>query len=121
MSLEQRTALALRHSRSLVEVDFTFCPAIRYTVAAQLRRAVPSLRTVRRLPVWLTGVFHCPWGEQHSYWPDGSFSFTRATQSRGAVHELEECGGGAFLKDSLMYIDAPAWLGRGPQQGVFLR
>ena len=119
--LDQHAALALRRSRSLVEVDFTFCREIRYTVAAQLRRAVPALKTVRRLPAWLTGVFHCPWGELHSYWPDGSFSFTRTTQSRGAVHELEECDGGAFLKDALLYIDAPVWLGSGPQQGVFLR
>ncbi len=121
VALDQHAALALRHSRSLVEVDFAFCPMIRFTVAAQLRRAVPSLRVVRRLPSWLTGVFHCPWGEDHSYWPDGSFSFTRATQSRGAVHELEEYDDGAFLKDALIYTDGPAWLGRGPQQGVFLR
>ena len=121
MALDQHAALALRHSRSLVEIDFTFCRAIRYTVAARLRRDIPSLRVVRRLPCWLTGVFHCPWGEDHSYWPDGSFSFTRATQSRGAVHELEEHDDGAFLKDALIYTDAPAWLGRGPQQGVFLR
>lgn len=122
--LDQDAVLALRGSSSLVTVDLTFCPEIRYTAAARLRQGIPTLKTVRRLPEWLTGVFQCPFGEppeKHSYFADGSFSFTRDAQSKGAVHNIEECDDeGSFLKDSLVYT--PGIQGHpGPQQGVFLR
>ena len=45
---------------------------------------------VQRLPSWLCGHFVCPWGETHSYYPDGSFQFGRTTQSKGIVSQLIE-------------------------------
>ena len=41
-----------------------------------LRSELPKLCCVRRLPPWLCGVFH-PWGEQHTYYADGSFDYQR--------------------------------------------
>jgi hypothetical protein len=78
----------------------------------------------------MEGHFHTPFGldggvEIHTYWPDGTFSFTRDRQSNGfvldlfscdgtgTVHGITEQGGGSddfgaidFVGDKLQYNDA---------------
>ena len=47
---------------------------------------------VRRQPTLLDGHYYCPWqvAEVHTYYPDGSFSFSRQTESKGWIIELED-------------------------------
>ncbi len=71
----------------------------------------PRSLIVRRLPAWLCGHFTCPWGETHTYWPCGAFSFSRAVESEGWVHRLRERADNCVV-DRLQYINAqyPPWL-----------
>jgi len=82
---EQRT-------RHLKEIDITFCPHPTYAFAAlALRRLIPGLEVVRRLPEWLVGVFETPFGEEkerHVYFADGAFEFSRERESSGYVRGL---------------------------------
>lgn len=64
---------------------------------------------VRRQPAWLDGIFECPWGEQHTYWPDGSFSFDRSREAKGWISRLR-CRGDEgtrrrWLEDRMVYVD----------------
>jgi hypothetical protein len=103
---------------SLKYVDITFCPMTDYGAVLLLRGVHPfqllsgdSSNTsqschnqlnarpesfnprpvmVRRQPQCLDGHFHCPWQaeEIHTYYPDGSFAFSRETESKGWVISL---------------------------------
>lgn len=42
--------------------------------------------------------------EIHTYWADGSFSFTRSGESRGFVHQLQE-GEAGVVREALQYIN----------------
>ncbi|CAB9511536.1 expressed unknown protein [Seminavis robusta] len=84
-------------SRSqLEEIDITFCQNTTYRGTFPLRDKLPHLKLLRRQPEWLDGHFHTPFGdsggevEVHTYWPDGTFSFHRATQSTGFVLSWNE-------------------------------
>lgn len=80
-------ALGVR-TQSLQSIDLCFCPLVTYATAAVLRAGCPSLSLVRRQPPWLDGSFETPWGETHTYHPDGSFAFSRAHESRGWISQL---------------------------------
>ncbi|CAK0848551.1 unnamed protein product, partial [Prorocentrum cordatum] len=92
---------------ALRRVDITCCPGTSYGAAVALRRRLPGLELVRRLPAWLEGRFLTPFGgdgpEVHTYYADGAFEFTRSVQSRGYVRYLRHSDDGSFMKDSLQY------------------
>ena len=74
------TSLGLRclwSLQSINELDLTFCPYVSYNSVLELRQHCPNLKLIRRQPKWLDGVFVTPWGEIHTYYPCGAFSFTR--------------------------------------------
>lgn len=119
--------------QKLKEVDITFCSSTTFRSVLILRGIgtsqnsilIPSeLRPIliRRLPIWLQGHFYCPWGEVHTYYPDGSFTFSRNGESKGWVSFLSDRGD--HLADRLRYIDAqiPRWMSLDDfQPGVLLR
>jgi hypothetical protein len=83
----------------LQEIDITYCRKTTYAGTFPLRqRLAKSLKLLRRQPEWLDGQFYTPFGdaaeghqvEIHTYWPDGSFSFNRNSQSNGFVCDLFE-------------------------------
>ena len=96
----------LRGCASLVSVDVTFCVRVTYGAVVALHSELPNLRCVRRLPPWLCGVFH-PWGEQHTYYADGSFVFSRDVLSKGAIQLQVPVQHSDHLQTELVYIDAP--------------
>jgi len=101
-----------------------------YVVVLEAMRRCPRLRLLRRQPEWMDGTFLTPWGEEHNllrgrrvsratadlvddasqehtYYADGSFQFSRASESRGWVCQCRPASLGAlasFIDDSL--IDA---------------
>jgi hypothetical protein len=89
---------------SLKFLDLTYSNGVTYRSVLNLLDHCPEITEIRRQPVWLDGNFHCPWGEIHTYYCDGSFQFTRDTDSAGWVSELVDCG--AHLEDKMQYIDA---------------
>ncbi|KAG7341918.1 hypothetical protein IV203_007010 [Nitzschia inconspicua] len=112
---------------SLAYIDLTFCRKTSYEGTMWLRDGLPNLRCIRRVPSWMDGRFHTPFGpdniaEIHTYWPDGTFSFTRDTQSNGYVMDLFPCDiadggeeneysdpdyeGVDFVADKLQYNDS---------------
>jgi len=114
--------------RQLRVLDLSFCARTTYELVLELRHTFSPPLIVQRLPHWLQGKFETPWGEQHTYFADGSFSFDRHNQAAGYVRWLRRvqpsatAGGGGeeaeslahfpFLTDSLQYVDfepPPAW------------
>lgn len=107
----------------LTYVDITFCASTDFGAVLILRGDPgpeaasssfnPRPVVVRRQLQWQDGHFHCPWQppEIHTYYPDGSFQFSREAESRGWVADLEErCGTGPHhLADRLRYtnLDLP--------------
>ena len=89
--------------QSLRELDLTFCPTVSYSAVLQLRRHCPNLRLIRRQPEWLDGHFETPWGEVHTYYPCGAFSFSREVESEGWTAQLRDRGG--YLEDRLIFVD----------------
>jgi len=79
-------------------IDITFCNNTTYAGTFPLRDHLPHLQLLRRQPAWLDGKFHTPFNnnnaedavEVHTYWPDGTFCFSRNDQSNGFVASLEE-------------------------------
>lgn len=110
-----------RHTGGAIEsIDITFCRKTTFAGSLCLRDKLrPSLKVLRRQPAWLDGHFHTPFNEEgdevevHTYYPDGTFTFNRANQSRGFVAELEEWNdSGTYLADKLQYVDfdpPPGW------------
>jgi len=95
-----------KHASNVIEsIDLTFCNNTTYAGTFCLRdRFRDSLRLLRRLPVWLDGHVHTPFNgnnnsaaapEVHTYYPDGTFSFSRRVQSRGFVSRVTEWDDGA--------------------------
>ena len=93
--------MSLRTLTSLQELHLIHCPMVSYTAVLCLRTSCPRLRLIRRLPVWACGTFETPWGEEHTYWPCGAFSFRRAIQSTGFVAQLRARKGGGYLQEYL--------------------
>lgn len=92
-------------------LTITFCRNTTFGATIFIREQLPNIRLIRRQPEWLDGQFHTPFAtagapeEIHTYWPDGTFTFSRNTQSTGFVCDLypwdpqrEE-----FLADKLQY------------------
>jgi hypothetical protein len=85
-------------AKNLRSIDITYCRSTTYKGTFPLRERLVNLQVIRRQPEWLDGQFHTPFGgatdqddvEIHTYWPDGTFSFNRDTQSSGFVCELVE-------------------------------
>jgi hypothetical protein len=76
---------------ALKQIDLTFCRNTSFAGTFWLRDGIPQLQCIRRIPVWCEGNFYTPFGsgvEIHTYWPDGTFSFTRNKQSSGFVTDL---------------------------------
>ena len=116
------TSLGLRclwSLQSLIELDLTFCPYVSYNSVLELRQHCPNLKLIRRQPKWLDGVFVTPWGEIHTYYPCGAFSFTREVNSEGWVAQLRNHG--EYLENRLIFVDEHMgirWRGR---VGVLLK
>ena len=110
----------LARSCSLRSVDLTFCGAT-FRSVIELREAVPTLRVVRRMPEWMCGRVECPWGETHTYWPDGGFVFTRSTQSRGVVTSLARSAASPFCADRLLYLNPGGSSAPTEVSGVLIR
>ena len=99
-------------AKTLEEIDISFCHRTSYDDTFCLRDKCTNLKVLRRQPSWMDGKFQTPFSEDevevHTYWPDGSFEFTRSTQSSGFVAELYEIGGeeendGRHVCDKLQY------------------
>jgi hypothetical protein len=103
-----------REGSTIQEIDITFCRNTTYQGTFVLRDKLPNLRLLRRQPAWLDGNFYTPFGnsnteeeEVHTYWPDGTFSFNRASQSTGFVLSWDEWtikGGGLTNSNSPAYL-----------------
>lgn len=94
----------------LREIDITYCRKTTYVMTLALRRLLPSLECIRRIPSWTIGDFHTPFAgpgkpvEVHRYWADGSFKFGRGEQSHGFIIEGREYQTG-FNSTSCQYVD----------------
>jgi len=104
---------------TLQVVDITYCRNTTYQGTFPLRKRLTSLRLLRRQPEWLDGHFLTPFGgggkaeaddddddleiinnnndddddhkrQIHTYYPDGTFSFSRYHQLNGFVCDLYE-------------------------------
>ena len=102
-AVTSRGLRSLYSMRSLQQLDITFCPIISYSAVLNLRQHCPNLKLIRRQPEWLDGHFETPWGEVHSYYPCGAFSFSRDVESKGWVAQLKNCG--EYLEDRLIFVD----------------
>jgi hypothetical protein len=104
-----RGVLSLRTLARLEELHLVYCALVSYAAVLCLRAACPRLRLIRRLPAWACGTFETPWGEEHTYWPCGAFSFRRTLQSRGFVAQLRVRQGTGMLEeyveDRLVFVD----------------
>lgn len=126
--------LAMHNGSGLETIDITFCKQTSYAGTFVLRNRFRStLRLLRRQPAWLDGKFHTPFNEDsdeaevHTYYADGSFSFTRDNQSRGFVLRLVEWDeSGDYLADKLQYsnfeplVGWPTWTTYSYRPGVCL-
>mmetsp|Transcript_29303 Transcript_29303/g.93927 ORF Transcript_29303/g.93927 Transcript_29303/m.93927 type:complete len:280 (+) Transcript_29303:680-1519(+) len=116
-----------RRRDTLEYIDITFCNGTTYGATLPLRRLFSNNLVIRRQPAWLDGQFRTPFGEGevHTYWADGTFSFTRPHESTGYVRHLRREGN--VLCDSLQYIDFdappfwPAWVKYCYRPGVALQ
>lgn len=94
----------------LREINLTFCERTTFEMTLALRQLLPRLRCIRRLPVFMTGHVQTPFPgedgkpEVHTYWPDGSFRFTRSTESLGFIRELREDEPGV-VRNSIQYAN----------------
>ena len=113
--------LSLRKERcQLNTIDITFCGNTTYGGTFAFREHLPNLKLLQRIPKWLQGHFYTPFGtsntegqpEIHTYWPDGTFTFNRDSQSNGFVCELF-CYDNTndFVGDKLQYNNFVAPLG----------
>ena len=79
---------------ALEYIDITFCRGTSFSGTFWLRDGLPNLKCIRRQPKWMDGHFYTPFGDDeddveiHTYWPDGTFQFTRDRQSNGFVADL---------------------------------
>lgn len=82
---------------------------VSYAAVLSLRAARPELQLVRRLPWWMVGHFETPWGEVHTYYPCGAFSFGRGVQDTGFVAQLRARRGSGrvhhYYEDRLVFCD----------------
>ena len=89
--------------RNLEVLDITYCSNVTYGGTLPLREKLTNLKLLRRQPEWLDGKFYTPFAggrsrrnteedeeppEVHTYYPDGSFSFSRNSQSTGFICEF---------------------------------
>jgi hypothetical protein len=99
----------------LQEIDITFCRNTTYAGTFVLRERLTNLQVLRRIPKWLEGQFHTPFGEDevHTYWPDGTFTFNRNSQSNGFVCDVFLWDGyvSDFVGEKLQYNNFAAPLG----------
>ena len=110
---------SLYSMQELQQLDITFCPVVSYSAVLLLRRHCPNLRLIRRQPKWLDGHFETPWGELHSYYPCGAFSFSRQVESEGWVAQLKDCGD--YLENRLLFMNLPHWQNYNGLIGVLLK
>jgi len=95
---------------NLREIDLTFCPRTTYVMTVALRRLLPQLELIRRMPVWMTGENETPFAKRgegmeiHKFYADGTFKFSRQGESRGFVAELQE-GEAGVVREAYQYSD----------------
>jgi hypothetical protein len=105
------------YSDTLEQIDITHCRNTSYAGTFPLRERQPNLKLLRRQPEWLDGKLITPFGaagngevEVHTYWPDGTFTFNRDSQSNGFVCDLQDWGED-YLGDKLQYNNFASPLG----------
>ncbi|KAL3933380.1 MAG: hypothetical protein SGBAC_010430 [Bacillariaceae sp.] len=115
-------------------LTITFCRNTTYAGTIFLREQLPNLKVIRRQPEWLDGQFHTPFAgdgaptEIHTYWPDGTFTFSRNSQSAGFVCDLFPWDPDRldFVGDKLQYnnfefpVGWPEWFRFAYRPGVSL-
>jgi atypical dual specificity phosphatase len=95
-----RGVMSLRSLPCLESLNITFCALVSYAAVIVLRETSPRLKQIRRQPPWLDGHFDTPWGETHTYYPCGAFSFNRTTQSKGWVAQIRQHGRSCGIQQS---------------------
>lgn len=135
-----RGVISLQSMPCLESLNITFCELVSYAAVVALRDASPRLRHIRRQPRWLDGHFDTPWGETHTYYPCGAFSFDRTMQSKGWVAQMrqhgrpcidaapdgdgnrpaEDCVVTTYLEDRLIFLDRHAYSNISGRIGVCL-
>ncbi|CAJ1935917.1 unnamed protein product [Cylindrotheca closterium] len=115
-------------------LTITFCRNTSYAGTIFLREQLPNLKLIRRQPEWLDGQFYTPFAadgaptEVHTYWPDGTFTFSRNSQSAGFVCDLFPWDPDRFdfVGDKLQYnnfefpVGWPEWFRFAYRPGVSL-
>eukprot|EP00980_Cylindrotheca_fusiformis_P010742 scaffold2428_cov97-Cylindrotheca_fusiformis.AAC.1 len=114
-------------------LTITFCRNTSFAATIFIRENLPNLKLIRRQPAWLDGQFYTPFApegapdEIHTYWPDGTFTFSRNTESTGFVRDLFPWDSDEdFLGDKLQYNNPlfpagwPDWFRLAYRPGVSL-
>jgi hypothetical protein len=86
---------ALSNSRcasKLHNVVIICCENTTYLSALLLYAAGGEKLLVWRIPQRCSGIYHCPWGEQHVYYSDGSFDYQRDDLTVGWVSHVADHG-----------------------------
>ena len=84
-AVTSRGVESLKSLQSLEALVLIECALVSYSSVLRLRMLCPKLKLIRRQPEWLDGHYETPWGEVHTYYPCGAFSFRRDIQSKGWV------------------------------------
>mmetsp|Transcript_34618 Transcript_34618/g.108716 ORF Transcript_34618/g.108716 Transcript_34618/m.108716 type:complete len:259 (+) Transcript_34618:81-857(+) len=116
--------LVLAGCPAIEELHLTFCECVGYVVVLEAMRRCPRLRLLRRQPEWMDGTFLTPWGEEHTYYADGSFQFSRASESRGWVCQcrpLPSAASSDVVEDRLLYTDIDGTWSHNGRVGVLMR
>jgi hypothetical protein len=89
--LESLTRNSIR-CQTLESIDITYCRRTTYAGTFILRDELTNLKLIRRQPEWLDGMYETPFENDHlhTYWADGTFSFSRDSLNSGYVCDYFE-------------------------------
>jgi len=107
-------AAVVSMASTLEVLDLVFASRTTYSSAIMAHRVAAAAERsehikqlcVLRLPNYLVGNFETPWGEMHTYYPDGSLDLGRNEESVGWVADLASSLDKASLYDRIQFIDA---------------
>lgn len=112
--LDSLTRNSLR-CQTLESIDISYCRNTTYAGTFVLRDKLKALQLLRRQPQWMDGRYETPFENDHlhTYWPDGTFSFSRETLNSGYVCDYflwnannEHCVGDKLQYNDLNTFDA---------------
>ena len=113
---------ALQPLRRLETLDLTYCAMVSYSAVLRLRAGCPALALVRRQPAWLDGHIDTPWGERHTYYPCGAFTFSGEHEAIGWVAQIRprHTPNTLAVETRLLYADAGATENEDGRSGVLI-